>query len=345
MSPLLLLSLFAAPAAAEPCESPANIVDDVVSIMTDVVGSLEADARLEDARAFLEGGDTSSAKSEAHALAEALRAQLADGAIDADQAESLIGELGRIWTRADQLADAWDFLQSGDFDSAKAEAHALAGDLRAEAPEMVEIIDQLGRLWQLADRLQDAEAALNSRDWGAAKEQAHEAAELARDFLAAGELSEGDAQAAVDVAQQQWGEADEGESRSTTHLPFDPSYPITSEYGYRIHPIHGTRKLHTGTDVGIPYGGEVYAPGSGSIEYAGWAGGYGNHVVVRLDDGTEVTYSHLADMNGMYVGRRVEPGEVVGHVNSTGSSTGDHLHLEVIDTSGNYINPRDYFNF
>jgi murein DD-endopeptidase MepM/ murein hydrolase activator NlpD len=105
---------------------------------------------------------------------------------------------------------------------------------------------------------------------------------------------------------------------------------ITSPFGYRVHPIYGTRRLHTGTDIGAPCGRPVRAAADGTVVSAGWAGGYGIRTV--LDHGvvggaaTSTTYNH---MSGLAVsGGRVSRGQVIGYVGTTGASTGCHLHFE-----------------
>ncbi len=129
----------------------------------------------------------------------------------------------------------------------------------------------------------------------------------------------------------------------TTTTPVPRGTRISSSYGWRIHPISGQRKFHTGTDFAMSRGSNVYATGAGKVTFAGWAGGYGRMVKVTLEDGSVVSYAHLKDYADVKVGTKVQAGDVVGHVNSSGSSTGDHLHLEVKDAKGNRLNPATHF--
>ncbi len=114
---------------------------------------------------------------------------------------------------------------------------------------------------------------------------------------------------------------------------------ITSGFGYRIHPIYGTRRLHAGTDFGSPCGTPVRAAAPGRVVSAGGAGGYGNRIIVSHGSGTATTYNHLSDY--AVRGGSVSRGQVIGYVGTTGSSTGCHLHFEV-RINGNPVNPMGY---
>jgi murein DD-endopeptidase MepM/ murein hydrolase activator NlpD len=107
---------------------------------------------------------------------------------------------------------------------------------------------------------------------------------------------------------------------------------INSPYGYRIHPIYGYSKLHSGIDFGDT--GSAVAASEGTVVSAGYNGGYGNQVVIDhgMVNGVhlETSYSHL---DSIYVstGQRVSVGQAVGDIGNTGSSTGSHLHFEVLE--------------
>ncbi|MGK7955378.1 MAG: peptidoglycan DD-metalloendopeptidase family protein [Crocosphaera sp.] len=103
---------------------------------------------------------------------------------------------------------------------------------------------------------------------------------------------------------------------------------MTSAFGWRIHPIAGTRRMHNGTDFGAPLGTPVLAAYAGEVSHADWSGGYGLMVTLRHLEGTqESRYAHLSDI---YVqpGEWVEQGTVIGRLGNTGYSTGPHLHFE-----------------
>ncbi|QHU99282.1 M23 family metallopeptidase [Synechocystis sp. CACIAM 05] len=104
--------------------------------------------------------------------------------------------------------------------------------------------------------------------------------------------------------------------------------PITSAFGWRIHPISGQGRMHNGTDIGAPMGTPVLAAYDGIVAAAQWSGGYGLMVTLRHLDGTqESRYAHLSEAF-VESGQQVARGEVIGRVGSTGFSTGPHLHFE-----------------
>ncbi|MGA1601082.1 MAG: peptidoglycan DD-metalloendopeptidase family protein [Prochlorothrix sp.] len=112
-------------------------------------------------------------------------------------------------------------------------------------------------------------------------------------------------------------------------FPFARPTPITSAFGWRLHPLFGDWRLHTGTDFGAPWGTPVYAVQSGQVTISDFLGGYGLTVVTQGESGDqEVLYGHLSEIF-VQVGQWVEQGQPIGRVGSTGTSTGPHLHLEL----------------
>ncbi|WP_257291981.1 peptidoglycan DD-metalloendopeptidase family protein [Endozoicomonas sp. ONNA1] len=118
---------------------------------------------------------------------------------------------------------------------------------------------------------------------------------------------------------------------------------VTSNYGMRIHPILGHKKMHHGIDIAAPEGEPVYAAMDGVVRVAGYGSGYGNVVYLEHKDGTATRYAHLSRFKeGLEVGSKVAMGDPVGYVGSTGRSTGPHLHFEVrrsIDSGSDSIDP------
>lgn len=113
--------------------------------------------------------------------------------------------------------------------------------------------------------------------------------------------------------------------------PFDKKYPITSDFGYRTHPITGEREsFHKGVDIGAPGGTSILAAGSGTVIVAQWMSGYGNAVIIDHGKGIWTLYAHIR-MNGIKAdkGEQVKQGQKIAEVGSTGNSTGNHLHFEV----------------
>ena len=106
------------------------------------------------------------------------------------------------------------------------------------------------------------------------------------------------------------------------------SYLATDLYGWRIHPIYGDERFHSGLDLGASYGSPIYACDSGTVIMAEYYGGYGNVVVIDHGNGMTTWYAHQSEF-AVSVGDEVYMGQVIGYVGSTGDSTGPHLHLEV----------------
>jgi murein DD-endopeptidase MepM/ murein hydrolase activator NlpD len=116
--------------------------------------------------------------------------------------------------------------------------------------------------------------------------------------------------------------------------------PITSGYGYRIHPIFGTRLLHAGVDIAAGSGSPVVAADDGSVVYVGAMSGYGNVVVVDHGGGVSTLYAHLSAFS-VGSGEGVGRGEQIASVGCTGYCTGPHLHFEV-RVNGGPVDPLPY---
>ena len=114
---------------------------------------------------------------------------------------------------------------------------------------------------------------------------------------------------------------------------------ISSPFGYRIHPISGRRKLHTGIDLRGRTGTPVYAVSSGIVIKAYNNGnGFGKAIRIRHDNGMITQYAHLNSIKTRK-GRRVRKGQLIGTVGNTGYSTGPHLHFGVMK-NGKWVNPK-----
>jgi murein DD-endopeptidase MepM/ murein hydrolase activator NlpD len=121
--------------------------------------------------------------------------------------------------------------------------------------------------------------------------------------------------------------------------PFEKKYNISSYYGYRIHPIYGYRKFHSGVDFNAPFGAKILSVSSGTVELSSWNGGYGNCIIVRDGSGNKWLYGHMAEQSVLGVGDKVGKGQVIGYVGSTGLSTGPHLHLERRTSDNSTVDP------
>lgn len=117
---------------------------------------------------------------------------------------------------------------------------------------------------------------------------------------------------------------------------------IASGYGYRTDPFTKARKFHYGMDFSSPRGTPIYATGDGIVTRAdNKATGYGNHIVIDHGYGYESLYGHLYKYN-VKAGQKVQRGDIIGFVGSTGRSEGPHLHYEVFK-DGERINPMNFY--
>ncbi|MDY6333734.1 MAG: peptidoglycan DD-metalloendopeptidase family protein, partial [Lachnospiraceae bacterium] len=120
-----------------------------------------------------------------------------------------------------------------------------------------------------------------------------------------------------------------------------PGYTyISSEFGYRVHPIYGTRKFHSGLDMAAPYGSPILAAADGTVVSAGYSASMGNYVMINHGGGLFTIYMHASSL-AVSAGQSVSAGQQIASVGSTGNSTGPHLHFSV-RLNGEYVNPRNY---
>jgi len=116
---------------------------------------------------------------------------------------------------------------------------------------------------------------------------------------------------------------------------------VTSEFGYRTDPFTGQRSGHTGLDLGAPKGTSIRAALPGTVCLVRHSStGYGYHVMIDHGGGFVTLYAHCSKIL-VYEGQEVSAGDIIAEVGSTGRSTGNHLHFEVI-ISGEKQNPRSY---
>ena len=124
---------------------------------------------------------------------------------------------------------------------------------------------------------------------------------------------------------------------------------ITSPFGMRLHPISGTYKMHNGIDIAGPSGTNIIASSNGQVTYVNkgcvagnmsCGGGYGNYIIITHGNGDQTLYAHLLSVS-VNNGDTVQQGQVIGKMGTTGSSTGNHLHYEVI-VGGSRVDPLQY---
>lgn len=118
------------------------------------------------------------------------------------------------------------------------------------------------------------------------------------------------------------------------------SGPITSEFGWRTHPITGTQKFHSGIDIGGDYGEHIHAAASGVVTDACWISGYGYTVIIDHGGGISTLYGHNQGF-AVSVGQTVSQDETIAYCGSTGNSTGPHCHFEV-RVHGSVVSPYGY---
>ncbi len=115
---------------------------------------------------------------------------------------------------------------------------------------------------------------------------------------------------------------------------------VTSEYGYRIHPIYNVRKFHHGIDIAAPTGTPIFSASNGIVSEVKENSGYGKHVIVKGAN-EEYIYAHMSEFN-VVPGVVVKKGDLIGKIGNTGLSTGPHLHFQINNLLNASLNPRFY---
>ncbi|MFF3322852.1 M23 family metallopeptidase [Streptomyces sp. NPDC002889] len=207
---------------------------------------------------------------------------------------------------------------------------ALAAD--SETPSIEDTgLTQVVTVDSLADEIADQAAAQ--------KQEAVEAEARAKAAAEAKRKAEARAKAAREAKERAAREA-ERRRLNSFRPPVAGSYVSTA---YQAGGAQWSSGSHTGIDFHAASGTSVVAVGSGTVVEAGWAGAYGNNIVIRMNDGTYTQYGHLSSI-GVSAGQRVTPGQQIGLSGSTGNSSGPHLHFEARTTPdyGSDINPLAY---
>jgi murein DD-endopeptidase MepM/ murein hydrolase activator NlpD len=137
------------------------------------------------------------------------------------------------------------------------------------------------------------------------------------------------------------GSADTGPIHSNGFLDWPVRAPITSAYGWRVHPIYGYRSLHDGIDLGAGCGTPIHAPAAGRVLEEYYQTAWGNRIIIdhgfHRGVGLATISNHLSSY-AVRQGERVKRGQIVGYVGTTGWSTGCHLHFTVLQ-NGSPVNP------
>lgn len=122
--------------------------------------------------------------------------------------------------------------------------------------------------------------------------------------------------------------------------PVPNYYYVSSDFGYRVHPIYGYDEYHSGLDIPAPLGTKIIAAASGTVAWAYKSSSAGNWIGIDHGNGLYTVYMHMSSF-AVSEGDYVSAGEVIGYVGSTGWSTGNHLHFSV-RLNGQYVNPHNY---
>lgn len=151
-------------------------------------------------------------------------------------------------------------------------------------------------------------------------------------------------QTATNTFRQEKARRAEERALSLSTLP--SIYPcqasITSPFGYRMHPVLGYAKFHSGIDLGAGYGQPVLATAAGRVTCADWLGGYGMAVTIDHGSGLSTLYGHNSQLH-VSTGQYVKKGQIIASVGSTGMSTGPHCHYEV-HKDGTQVDPMPYMH-
>jgi murein DD-endopeptidase MepM/ murein hydrolase activator NlpD len=239
----------------------------------------------------------------------------------------------QIGDDARDAIDDYDALQD-DVDAAKEELEAqqnLAEDARAVAETERAAVQRLRAEHEPARAAAESEEAREKEVLdGVQARKAEFEAQLAQ-------LQAEQAALAQSVSRGSGG-GSRGSGSGPLSWPCDGG--VVSGFGYRVHPISGTSRLHSGVDINCANGAPISAAGAGVVVEAGWRGGYGNAVVVDHGDGLATLYAHQSRIAAS-PGQSVSTGDVIGYVGSTGYSTGPHLHWEVW-VNGTPVDPMGY---
>jgi murein DD-endopeptidase MepM/ murein hydrolase activator NlpD len=217
----------------------------------------------------------------------------------------------------------------GSYEDARATAEARHAELQARQKELLRLKDRVA-----ADRRK----ARNEREYTERMKR-----RLLRDRAgwekALAELEQDSSE--VEAMLQRLRQGADGEPIPTGAWTGTLQWPLrgrlSSGYGYRIHPIYRVRKMHTGIDIAASSGTPIRAAAPGKVVHASRWGGYGNCVIVDHGSSMATLYAHCSRI-AVKNGARVEQGDVVGYVGSTGLATGPHLHFEV-RRDGRHVDP------
>lgn len=242
-----------------------------------------------------------------------------------------------------------------EYTAAKEDIQQKRDDLQATQDEQVQYQENLKYKAEELKSSEEQQKALQQSLQAYQKEQKAEYERITSEMDTVSnqiaEQSRKEAAAAAAAAKKKGGSSSSssaGNLSSATLTSGTFTWPLpgytnnSSAYGWRVHPIFGTRKFHKGEDIPAPTGTPIVAAASGTVTTAGWVSGYGNYTVINHGGGVMTAYGHQSAIH-VSVGQTVSAGQTIGLVGSTGNSTGPHLHFEVY-VNGSTQNPMSYFN-
>lgn len=144
----------------------------------------------------------------------------------------------------------------------------------------------------------------------------------------------------VNIARAQVDDLDNTLKYVPLRRPLAGELEMSSPFGVRIDPFYHQASMHPGIDFRANVGDPIYATAAGKVVKAGWEGGYGQMVEIDHGEGLATRYGHMSEID-VTVGQKIRIGQIIGHVGSTGRSTGPHLHYEV-RVNGEAVNPEKF---
>ena len=242
--------------------------------------------------------------------------------------------------------------EKAELESTRAELDVIEEELQLKRQEADAILVELNAkddiLEDLLEKQHDADEALQKEIAAAEKAYNEQKKKEEEEERKRKEEEERKKQEALQQQQQQ---QQQQKPDSTVTAGIKWTRPCTyiylsSPYGYRIHPVYGTWKFHSGVDLAGPSGTPIVATRDGTVTMAktGYNGGNGNYVTINHGDGFSSSYLHMLENLQVSVGQKVKAGQVIGYMGSTGISTGPHLHFTIY-YNGNTVNPADYISF
>jgi len=222
----------------------------------------------------------------------------------------------------------------GDLEKAKATLERSLAEVDVKRSEAASVEKQLRGMRAARRKAVAQQASVQQEKEGLVAENQQNAKRLRA--LAQAEEAESDRIAALLSG------GGSGKFTGTMAWPVPSSQRITSNFGWRVHPIFNSKRFHAGVDIGAASGSPIVAAGDGKVISTSYRGGYGNTVMIDHGNGVVSLYAHqLSGGITVSVGADVSKGERIGTVGSTGYSTGPHLHFEV-RVNGVPKNPATY---